>query len=245
MAGMDVSEKDGPTASHSPRLARAVAKRFVSVLLGFLAWGALLFGSAGRLDWTRAWVYLGVSVLIFLGHGVLVIIKNPEAIVARAEIRKGTKAFDKVVLVPYAMAYLSVPVLAGLDAVRFGWSPMPFEALYGGLALLLLGFIPIASAMATNPYIEQTVRIQEDRGHKPATTGPYRIVRHPMYVGMILLHLSAPLALGSVWAFAPAGALVLLLIIRTAFEDRTLRRELPGYEEYAQRTRFRLLPGIW
>ena len=245
MADTSTSGKAGPNGRPLPGLARAVAKRTVAVTLVFALWGALLFWSAGSLNWTRAWVYLGVSMLIFLGNSVFLIVRNPGVIAARAEVRKGTKAFDKIVLVPYATAYLSVPVVAGLDAVRFGWSSMPFEALYAGVALVVLGSIPIALAMAANPYLEQTVRIQEDRAHKVVETGPYGIVRHPMYVGMILLHLSAPLALGSVWAFAPAGAQVFLLVVRTAFEDRTLQRELPGYEGYAQRTRFRLLPGVW
>jgi protein-S-isoprenylcysteine O-methyltransferase Ste14 len=113
------------------------------------------------------------------------------------------------------------------------------------VVLHLLGSIPIAGAMATNPHLETTVRIQEDRGHRVSTSGPYRVVRHPMYVGAILQFAGAPLVLGSLWACLPVAAAPVLFIVRTALEDRTLRRELPGYEAYAQRTRYRLLPGVW
>ena len=100
-------------------------------------------------------------------------------------------------------------------------------------------------SMAANAFFSQTVRIQKDRGHTVATGGPYRYVRHPGYAASILFQIATPLILGSVWAFIPCGLTVLLSVVRTALEDRTLLEELPGYAEYAQQTRYRLLPGIW
>ena len=100
-------------------------------------------------------------------------------------------------------------------------------------------------AMLANPFFEKTVRIQEERGHHVATGGPYRFVRHPGYVAFILMGFALPLGVGSAWALVPAGLNAALIVARTALEDRTLRRELPGYAEYAQRTRYRLLPGVW
>jgi len=100
-------------------------------------------------------------------------------------------------------------------------------------------------AMSANAYLSTMVRIQDDRGHQVVTTGPYRYVRHPMYVGTIFFGLCMPLFLGSWWTFVPCGLIVILFIIRTALEDRTLRDELPGYAEYAERVRYRLLPGVW
>lgn len=229
----------------APRLGPAAVRRLASVLAGTVFWSALLFASAGRLGWTRAWVYVIASlVCLFINAGIM-LAKNPELIARRGEVRKDTKTFDKVIMASYTLALFALPVVAGMDAVRFGWSSMPFGTLYAGVALLVLGFIPIAWAMAVNPNLEKTVRIQEDMGHEVTTTGPYRIVRHPMYASMLLLAASGPLAFGSVWAFVPAGVMVLALVVRTAFEDRILKNELPGYAEYAQRVRYRLLPGVW
>jgi protein-S-isoprenylcysteine O-methyltransferase Ste14 len=99
--------------------------------------------------------------------------------------------------------------------------------------------------MAANAYFSMVVRIQEDRGHAVVTDGPYRFVRHPGYLGSILFALATPLVLGSLWAFVPCGLGAVLFIVRTALEDKTLQKELPGYREYAERVRYRLLPGIW
>jgi len=229
------------TSLERPKLARLVLK-----LLAFTAlWGAVLFISAGRLDWPRAWIYFGSCILAVTANAVGLIWKNPGLLSERWKKRANTKTFDKVFMALYTPTVFTLPVVAGLDAGRFGWSSMPPATLYLGVALLLLAIIPIAGAMATNPHLETTVRIQEDRGHKVITSGPYRVVRHPMYAGAILQFAGAPLALGSLWAYVPTGLVTLLFIVRTALEDRTLRNELPGYEAYAQRTRYRLLPGIW
>lgn len=172
--------------------------------------------------------------------------KNPELVAARGRLhRKEMRTFDKIFMAFYLPAWFALPVVAGLDAVRFGWSSLPWAALWPGVILQLLAIPPVAWAMATNPHLETTVRIQHDRGHKVITSGPYAMVRHPMYVGAILNVVGTPLVLGSPWAYAPAGFALVLFVLRTALEDRTLRRELAGYEEYAQRTRYRLLPGVW
>ena len=223
----------------------ATLKRIIVVLLWTLAWGALLFIAAGRLDWTRAWIYFGVSLFGLAVNSVVVFWKNPGLVAERWKRRKATKPFDKVIMALYLPTVIALPVVAGLDAVRFGWSSLPWNTVWPGVLLLLLSIPPVAWAMATNPHLETTVRIQHDRGHKVITTGPYAIVRHPMYVGAILNLLGVPLVLGSRWAYAPAGFAVALFVFRTALEDRTLRRELPGYEEYAQHTRCRLVPGLW
>jgi protein-S-isoprenylcysteine O-methyltransferase Ste14 len=178
-------------------------------------------------------------------NSAVVLWKNPELIAERWKRRKDTKRFDKVFGAIYLPAMIALPVVAGLDATRFGWAPLPSWTVWPGVLLVALSIPPVAWAMATNPHLEATVRIQHDRGHKVITIGPYAIVRHPMYVGGILSMAGAPLALGSAWAYVPAGCAALVFVIRTALEDRTLRRELPGYEQYARRTRYRLAPGVW
>ena len=136
-------------------------------------------------------------------------------------------------------------VITGLDAVRFRWSNVPFVL----KALGFIGFIPgiVFSlwAMVKNTYASNMVRIQENRGHKVCTTGPYRYVRHPMYVGVIILVLCFPLALGSFYAFIPSSTIAILFVLRTLLEDKTLKKELPGYKEYAKKVRYKLIPGIW
>jgi len=136
-------------------------------------------------------------------------------------------------------------VVAGLD-VRFGWKPeLTLAVQIAALAAGLLGVALIVWAMAANRYAAVYARIQKERGHAVATTGPYRFVRHPFYVGTITFSLAIPLALGSPWALIPGGLAALLFIVKTAAEDRMLREGLEGYREYAERVRYRLLPRVW
>jgi protein-S-isoprenylcysteine O-methyltransferase Ste14 len=136
-------------------------------------------------------------------------------------------------------------IVAGLD-VRFGWSPQISLALQlVALAIVAAGYFLGTWAMVANKFFSAVVRIQKERDHTVVTDGPYRLVRHPAYTGGVLAYLATPIMLGSLWALIPAGLTVVVLIIRTALEDKTLREELPGYDEYAQQTRHRLLPAIW
>jgi protein-S-isoprenylcysteine O-methyltransferase Ste14 len=137
------------------------------------------------------------------------------------------------------------PVLVGLDVVRYRWSSMPFGFVYPGSIRFVLGMALMTWAMAVNPFAQSTVRIQTDRGHCVITSGPYSRVRHPMYAGFILMYLGPLLIWGSVSAVAEGGLIAIELSWRTALEDRALRRELAGYEQYAMRTRYRLLSGVW
>ena len=139
---------------------------------------------------------------------------------------------------------LVTPIVAGLD-LRFRGSALPGFWFPVGCAALVPAALFADWAMLENEHFEQFVRIQTDRGHRVVTTGPYRFVRHPGYLGAIIGALVTPLLLGSAWTFVPAGLVALLFVIRTQLEDRTLRRELRGYAEYAARTRFRLVPGVW
>jgi protein-S-isoprenylcysteine O-methyltransferase Ste14 len=122
---------------------------------------------------------------------------------------------------------------------------MPFAFVYVGAALFAASLVLIGWVMVVNPYAETSIRIQSDRGQTVITFGPYRFVRHPMYVGTMLMGVANPLVWGSVWALAVSGVISLLFLWRTAMEDQTLRKELTGYDEYAGQTRYRLLPGVW
>jgi len=233
--------QSAPPVSSTPKLKRTIQ---ALAMLGLLT--AAVFGSAGRIDWIRGWICLIAYILAMSTAAALIKLKNPALLEARANWRhKDTKSFDKIFLAIYLPLIFIQPALAGLDAVRFRWSSMPFATVYAGIALYVIATAIIGWTMTVNPFAESTVRIQTDRGHKTVTTGPYRIVRHPMYVGAISMYIGAPLIFGSLWALVAGGLIAALFIWRTAMEDRTLRRELPEYEQFAAVTRYRLLPGVW
>jgi protein-S-isoprenylcysteine O-methyltransferase Ste14 len=140
---------------------------------------------------------------------------------------------------------LAIPIVAALDDGRYHWSHVAWWGCLLGYALMSIGFVGVTWAESVNKFFEPSVRIQTDRGHSVIDVGPYAIIRHPGYAFGFLLFLGMPLALGSLWALIPAVMLCPLLVTRTVLEDRTLQNELPGYKEYAQRVRYRLIPGIW
>jgi protein-S-isoprenylcysteine O-methyltransferase Ste14 len=204
-----------------------------------------LFWGAGTLDWPRGWVFLALLASTFILNMTLVLAKNPTLMRERWKRRKDTKRFDKVFGWAYLVAVPAFFVLAGMDSVRFRWTSMQPSLLYVGVAMHVLGMIPVLGALLTNPHLETTVRIQTDREHRVVMDGPYRYVRHPMYVGISLAFWGWSLILGSWVAFGVACVVVVLLVVRTALEDETLRNELPGYIDYCEKTRYRLIPGVW
>ena len=219
-------------------------KRMILLVGGILAYAAVLFLIAGRTDWWQAWAYLAIWLATLASMMVIMHARHPDLIAARTRRHADTKTFDRIILAFYSPLPLILVLTAGLDK-RFGWSDMPSTWSIGGLVLLLLGILPSAWALAANPHFEATVRIQKDRGHRVISSGPYRYVRHPGYLSVVLTSVATAFLLGSFWALVPAAAITALLSLRTALEDRTLRRELSGYEEYADRVRYRLIPGLW
>ena len=211
----------------------------------FVCFAAVLFLPAGRLDWFAGWLYLAIVVVYFAANYVYLSRVNPELIAHRMRMGKGTKRWDKVWLWVNTPVFLGIHVVAGLDAGRFGWSQTPGWLWPVGLVVFVAGSVLVSWSMGVNPFFEKTVRIQSERGHRVIDTGPYRFVRHPGYLGFFGWLVSTPLLLGSWWAFVPAALSLFSFIGRTALEDRTLRHELTGYEDYARRVRYRILPGIW
>ncbi len=221
-------------------------KRYLQVVTMMGVWAAALLGSAGRIGWLRAWICLATYSVTMGSIGLLVRRANPGLLAARSKFnRRETKRFDKFFFAVYLPLLMIQPVVAGLDAVRFRWSAIPFSMVYLGLILFAAATFLVGWTLMVNPHAESTVRIQSDRDHKVVTSGPYRMVRHPMYVGSILIYPATALILGSMWALAIAGVIDVLFVFRTALEDRTLQRELRGYKEFTQTTRFRLVPGLW
>jgi protein-S-isoprenylcysteine O-methyltransferase Ste14 len=241
---MNITSERPPTEKH-PGTAAGILARFAQVMFVMALQAAILFLAAGRLDWTWAWVFLGISLLTVLINGAILLHTSPETIAERGR-PKETKDWDKIVAGLCGLAlFLALPLVAGLDA-HFGWTGELSDSWHiAGALVLAAGFSLGAWAMIVNAYFSTAVRIQTDRGQTVCSTGPYRSVRHPGYAGFILQSLGTPILLGSVWALIPGIMAATLLIIRTSLEDRTLQAELPGYRDYVQEVRYRLVPGIW
>lgn len=208
-------------------------------------WLISLFGSAGKLRWTRGWICTVLYLAALYACRAMVKKLNPGLLEQRqTAIREDTKPFDRLFLRVFLSLTVAQPIIAGLGA-RFSWAPMPLWTVYPGIGLFISSAVLITWVLVKNPHAESSVRIQKDRAHIVIASGPYRLVRHPMYVGLAQLHLSMALILGSTWTMALAGLITILLLWRTALEDQTLRRELPGYEAYTTVTRYRVMPGIW
>lgn len=232
-----------PTPHHS-RWTAGVAQRFAQIGVLVLLQAALLFTAAGRLDWRAAWAYLGLY-LGFIGLNALLLLPRGTALIEERARMAPPKGWDRVVMSVYSLAGLGVLVVAGLDQ-RWAWTPplgTPIQV--AAWLVMAAGYGLFSWAMAANAYFSAVVRVQAERGHQVVTGGPYRWVRHPGYVGLIVFAMATPLMLGSLWAFIPAGLLAASIVVRTRLEDQTLRAELPGYGAYAGRVRYRLLPGVW
>lgn len=224
---------------------KGIVRRLVQIVIQILVIAAILFGTSGRLDWWMAWLYLCVYAVGICVNGALMLRVNPELVAERSRVGVGTKGWDRLIGGSVVLIWgIFVPFVAGLD-MRFGWSELPFTVQLAALVVNVLGFALAGWAMLTNAFFSGTVRIQEERGHAVVSEGPYRYVRHPGYVGFIILGLVTPLVLDSFWALVPAATAASLLVFRTSLEDRTLGKDLSGYDEYAERVRYRLLPGVW
>lgn len=224
-------------------LGKAGRKRIVVVLMTYAVGWLIIFIGAGTLRYPAAWGYVALQLAIFLTAGVYVIRHNPEIIRERGEA-KVEKSWDKLFMWIYAPQMLLMPLVAGLD-YRLSWSTMPLWLQIISFVMLVPAFTLPYWAMLVNKFLIVTVRVQEERNHQVCTTGPYRIVRHPMYTGAMLGFLFTPLALGSWWALIPGGIAIAAMTFRTAKEDKMLQAELSGYKEFVQQTKYRLMPGIW
>ncbi len=225
--------------------------QWIRLIMIYLLIPLVLFISGWDFGWWQGWVF---SLLIFItsiGGRMLAERRHPGLMAEREQIGSkkkapGVKPWDKV-LAPLMAVSVSFPlfIVAGLDH-RFGWSPLfPTWLNIIGFILIIFGYTFAVWALLENRFFSSMVRIQTDRGHVVCDSGPYRIVRHPGYAGNILPLPGIVLALGSVWTLIPVAVALIITVIRTALEDRTLQEELPGYRDYTQRARYRLIPGIW
>lgn len=218
---------------------------YVRIALTILAFGAILFLPAGTLHWIEGWVFIGAFSLYIVYSTVWMIKNNPELLRERLRTRK-TQKWDRIILALFSICFVAFFVVPGLD-FRYQWTPWRIPTIIQICAFcgVFISLIIIFLVTKENTYASKAIKIQEERDHKVITTGPYKYVRHPLYAGGMPLIFCMPLALGSLYALIPAVLGAVLFVIRTYLEDKMLHEELPGYREYAQKTRYRLIPGIW
>ncbi len=240
-----MTEKRSPSKNTADEpLRRSIARRGGQILAQFALIAALLFLSSGRLLWGWAWLYLGISTLQVVVNLVFMLKNNPDLIAERATGSEQTRDWDRVIARISGPLWFIIFILSGIDE-RWNLSFVPLWVNLMGLAIILLATVLTSWAMLTNDYFSTAVRIQEDRGQRVISHGPYRWIRHPGYLGWGSVGLAMPLMFGSLWALIPAGLVLVAIVVRTALEDRTLQEELIGYAEYARQVRFRLVPGLW
>lgn len=220
--------------------------RIVAAIGSIAALAAALMLLAGDWMWWPGWSLMIVMTAAAVAQDLYLLRVDPELVRRRARAGQGTVGWDKVILGLFALGTLAILVVGALDSGRFSWAPLPLPFWWAGLACYLGGMAGLTWPMAVNTHFEKTVRVQTDRNHKVVTRGPYRIVRHPGYTATILIFcVGMPLLMLSGWAFVPATLTAAVLVVRTALEDGYLQDNLEGYAEYAQTTRFKLVPGIW
>lgn len=216
-------------------------KALVRFILFMGVIGVMLFWPAGSLRWVWGWAFIGIYGLVFIAS---MLVSDAGQLEERINARF-TSSRDKAISAFAVLAGIVMFLGSGFDE-RWGWSGEIALWLHlVAMVVVMLGLAVGIWARYINAYFAATVRIQDDRGHQVVTGGPYRLMRHPGYSAAVLIMLALPVMFGSWWALIPGGLSALAFVLRTAFEDRTLQAELPGYAAYAEETRYRLLPGIW
>jgi protein-S-isoprenylcysteine O-methyltransferase Ste14 len=223
-----------------------IRRLFKQTALTMVILGAMLFVAAGTINWPGAWVLLFETGVLGLLSAYIIAGHDPQLMRERMRgpIQREQKPWDKRLLTVIMALCVVMPIAAGLE-VRFGTSDMPVWLKVLGAVGIALGLYMFHVVMETNSYATAVVRIQSERGHKVISTGPYAFVRHPMYSGAIFYFLGMGFLLGSWYATGIAVVVIALFGLRAVWEENTLKDELPGYADYAQRVRYRLVPGLW
>ena len=220
------------------QLAKMIIIRFVG---GFIVLAAMFFLPAGTLDYWEAWVYIAVlfvPIVFVLSY----LIRHDPALLER-RMRMQEHEAEQKLIVKLSFAWFFVMfLLPGFDR-RFEWSNVPVALVIAADVLVVLGYAVVFLVFRENTYTSRVVEVERDQ--KVISSGPYAIVRHPMYVGVLIMYLLTPLALGSYWGVIPALLMVPMLIARIQNEEQVLGKELPGYLDYVQKVRYRLIPGVW
>jgi protein-S-isoprenylcysteine O-methyltransferase Ste14 len=218
-----------------------IKKMAVRLVTGVPAIFAIIFIPAGTLAYWEAWLYLAVILIPFAVVVVYLFRRDPELLERRMHTRERETTQSRLIWLSL-FYFLLIFILPGLDH-RFGWSDVPVWLVLVADLIIFTGYCIIMLVFRENRYASRVVEVAQ--GQQVIATGPYAVVRHPMYVGTLLMYLFSPLALGSYWAMIPAMLILPILVIRIRNEETVLARDLPGYQAYMQLTRYRLLPSIW
>ena len=220
-------------------------KILIKGLIINLIFTTILFVCAGRIDYIQGWVFLSVNIVSTLMN-YLSIRKKSDLAYERSKLGEGVKPWDKLILGLSSVVYLMMLIIAGLDSGRFLWTAnFSWIVSISGVVVMIIGQIIFLTARSQNNFFSSVVRIQKERVHVVCDTGLYQTVRHPGYLGMILSLIGIPLITTSIWSIIPGLIAIILLLIRTSLEDKTLNAELDRYNEYSKRTRYKLIPLIW
>lgn len=219
-------------------LKRAIGIRLIP---GILIIGLLLFVPAGTFNYWQAWVYCGI-LFILISAAIIYFLKRDPALLRRRMEYSEQRGEQKKIVTFASLLILIGLLVPGLD-LRFGWSTVPTSLVLLSDLMVFAGYLLTFLTFRENSFAARTIRVEE--GQRVVSTGPYAIIRHPMYLGFLVLILFTPTALGSYWALVPFLPLPLFIALRILDEEKVLVDELPGYPEYCQRTRYRLVPGVW
>jgi protein-S-isoprenylcysteine O-methyltransferase Ste14 len=224
-----------------------VLNLLVQTIVWFGIMGVIIFGAAGTIDYAGGWLYLGQMVAISVVFGVHGVRVDPGLLRERLKppVQKDQPLADKLIVIPILLVVFAAMGFMAADAARWRWSAMPPSVQGAGCGLLLAAFWFMYWTFRTNSFAAPVVKIQKDRGQSVITTGPYAIVRHPLYFGALFYIAGTSLVLGSWWGLAAVPILALLFGIRIGIEEKVLRTGLKGYDDYARRLRWRLIPLIW
>lgn len=214
----------------------------ISILLFFLA---ITFIIAGRIDYWEGWIFNGLN-FFFIFITYIVLMDRKDMIKERLKPGKGMKKWDRIYYAISTPMFFIMFIVSILDAGRFYWIPsIPFIVILLGIILYIIGQIIVIWAKKANKFFSSVVRIQTDRKQTVCSSGPYKFVRHPGYLGGIIFTIGTPLLLGSFWGLIPAIIILLPVLIRTYLEDKTLQKELIGYIDYTMQVKYRIIPFVW
>jgi len=231
-------KKSELTQQEMKSLIKKILKRFslVPIVLGIL-----ILVPAGTFNFWQVYVYIGILVIPMIFILFYFLKNDPLFLERRTRAREKEKA-QKIIQIVFSLIFLSGFVIPGLDK-RFGWSDIPINIVLITDIIVLFGYLLIFFVFRQNSYASRVVEV--DKNQKVITTGLYSIVRHPMYLGVLIMYIPTPVALGSYWGLIPMATIPLAIVFRILNEEKVLSNDLPGYKEYCQKTRYRLIPLIW
>ncbi|MBI5295721.1 MAG: isoprenylcysteine carboxylmethyltransferase family protein [Chloroflexi bacterium] len=227
--------------SNKTTTAKSVITSLVRLVAGIVVIGACLFWPAGTFNYWQAWAWLG-TLFLPMGVSLVYLVRRDPALLERRTRTSETRPEQRLIIAASSIYFLVIFLLPGFDK-RYGWSQVPVWLVILADLGVLAGYGLYILVLRTNSYASRVIEVEQ--GQQVISAGPYALVRHPMYLGMILLMVATPLALGSFWAFLPSLGLIPLLVVRARDEEKLLMKDLAGYREYTQKTHYRIFPGIW